>query len=80
MTHEHHPAALGAHVLVGLASGLTGAALADRLVTVLLGLVSSLAVVVVQEALRDRRERRAREDRRRRDTPEPPPLPDDATG
>jgi len=49
---DHDSHLLGLHGLVGLMAGLTGAAIADRLVTVLMGILSSLTILVVTELLR----------------------------
>jgi len=61
MTHDHtSPHMLFAHSFVGLLAGVTGMALQDRLVTVGMGIVSSLTIVVVTELLKPWLQRRAR--------------------
>ena len=71
--HEHtEPHMLLAHSLVGLLAGLTGVALEDRIVTVILGLFSSLTIVVVTELLKPWLQRRARR-LAGEDAPPPPP-------
>jgi uncharacterized membrane protein len=74
MNDHTNPHLLVAHSCVGLLAGLTGVALADKLLTVGLGIVSSLTIVVVTELLRpwiQRRTRRFAGD----DAPPPPPPP-----
>ena len=52
--------ALGYHAAVSMVAGLTGAALADRLVALLFAIAGSLAVVFVTELARPWLQRRAR--------------------
>lgn len=52
--------ALGYHAAVSMVAGLTGAALADRLVAMLFAIAGSLAVVFVTELARPWLQRRAR--------------------
>ena len=52
--------ALGYHAAVSMIAGLTGAALADRLIALLFAVAGSLAVVFVTELARPRLQRRAR--------------------
>ena len=52
--------ALGYHAAVSMVAGLTGAALADRVVALLFAVVGSLAVVFVTELFRPWLQRRAR--------------------
>lgn len=52
--------ALGYHAAVSMVAGLTGAALADRLVALVFAIVGSLAVVFVTELARPWLQRRAR--------------------
>ena len=52
--------ALGYHAAVSMVAGLTGAALADRLVALLFAIAGSLAVVFVTELFRPWLQRRAR--------------------
>lgn len=51
---------LGYHAAVSMVAGLTGAALADRLVALLFAIAGSLAVVFVTELFRPWLQRRAR--------------------
>ena len=51
---------LGYHAAVSMVAGLTGAALADRLVALLFAIAGSLAVVFVTELARPWLQRRAR--------------------
>jgi hypothetical protein len=51
---------LGYHAAVSMVAGLTGAALADRLVALLFAVAGSLAVVFVTELFRPWLQRRAR--------------------
>ncbi len=75
MTHDHtSPHMLFAHSFVGLLAGVTGVALQDRLVTVGMGIFSSLTIVVVTELLKPWLQRRAR---RLTGTSSPPPPPRD---
>ena len=52
--------ALGAHAAVSMVAGLTGAALADRVLALLFAIGGSLAVVFVTELFRPWLQRRAR--------------------
>jgi hypothetical protein len=52
--------ALGYHAAVSMVAGLTGAALADRLVALIFAIAGSLAVVFVTELARPWLQRRAR--------------------
>jgi hypothetical protein len=52
--------ALGAHAAVSMLAGLTGAALADRVLALLFAIAGSLAVVFVTELFRPWLQRRAR--------------------
>jgi hypothetical protein len=52
--------ALGYHAAVSMVAGLTGAALADRLVALLFAVAGSLAVVFITELARPWLQRRAR--------------------
>lgn len=52
--------ALGYHAAVSMVAGITGAALADRLIALLFAVVGSLAVVFVTELFRPWLQRRAR--------------------
>lgn len=52
--------ALGYHAAVSMVAGLTGAALADRLVALVFAVAGSLAVVFVTELARPWLQRRAR--------------------
>ena len=52
--------ALGYHAAVSMIAGLTGAALADRLIALLFAVAGSLAVVFVTELARPWLQRRAR--------------------
>jgi len=52
--------ALGAHAAVSMLAGLTGAALADRVIALLFAVAGSLAVVFVTELFRPWLQRRAR--------------------
>jgi len=52
--------ALGYHAAVSMVAGLTGAALADRVVAFVLAMVGSLAVIFVSELFRPWLQRRAR--------------------
>jgi hypothetical protein len=52
--------ALGYHAAVSMVAGLTGAALADRLVALLFAIAGSLAVVFLTELARPWLQRRAR--------------------
>ena len=52
--------ALGYHAAVSMVAGLTGAALADRLVALLFAVGGSLAVVFITELARPWLQRRAR--------------------
>ena len=52
--------ALGYHAAVSMVAGLTGAALADRLVALLFAIAGSLAVVFITELARPWLQRRAR--------------------
>jgi hypothetical protein len=52
--------ALGAHAAVSMVAGLTGAALADRVLALLFAIAGSLAVVFVTELARPWLQRRAR--------------------
>ena len=52
--------ALGYHAAVSMVAGLTGAALADRLVALLFAIAGSLAVVFLTELFRPWLQRRAR--------------------
>jgi hypothetical protein len=51
---------LGYHAAVSMVAGLTGAALADRLVALIFAVAGSLAVVFVTELARPWLQRRAR--------------------
>lgn len=51
---------LGYHAAVSMVAGLTGAALADRLVALIFAIAGSLAVVFVTELARPWLQRRAR--------------------
>ena len=51
---------LGYHAAVSMVAGLTGAALADRLVALLFAVAGSLAVVFLTELFRPWLQRRAR--------------------
>ena len=51
---------LGYHAAVSMVAGLTGAALADRLVALLFAVAGSLAVVFITELARPWLQRRAR--------------------
>ena len=55
-----HRDLLGYHATVGAMAGLTGAALADKAVSFVLGVVGSLAIVFITELLRPWLHRRAR--------------------
>ena len=55
-----HRDLLGYHAAVSMVAGLTGAALADRLVALLFAIAGSLAVVFVTELFRPWLQRRAR--------------------
>jgi len=52
--------ALGAHAAVSMLAGLTGAALADRVLALLFAVAGSLTVVFVTELFRPWLQRRAR--------------------
>jgi hypothetical protein len=52
--------ALGYHAAVSMVAGITGAALADRVVALIFAIVGSLAVVFVTELARPWLQRRAR--------------------
>jgi hypothetical protein len=52
--------ALGYHAAVSMVAGITGAALADRLVALLFAVAGSLAVVFLTELFRPWLQRRAR--------------------
>lgn len=52
--------ALGYHAAVSMVAGITGAALADRLIALLFAIAGSLAVVFVTELFRPWLQRRAR--------------------
>jgi len=52
--------ALGYHAAVSMLAGLTGAALADRVIALLFAVAGSLAVVFVTELFRPWLQRRAR--------------------
>jgi hypothetical protein len=52
--------ALGYHAAVSMVAGITGAALADRVVALVFAIVGSLAVVFVTELARPWLQRRAR--------------------
>ena len=52
--------ALGYHAAVSMVAGLTGAALADRVIALLFAIAGSLAVVFVTELARPWLQRRAR--------------------
>lgn len=52
--------ALGYHAAVSMVAGITGAALADRVVALVFAIVGSLAVVFVTELFRPWLQRRAR--------------------
>jgi hypothetical protein len=52
--------ALGYHAVVSMIAGLTGAALADRVLALLFAIAGSLAVVFVTELARPWLQRRAR--------------------
>jgi hypothetical protein len=52
--------AIGAHAAVSMVAGLTGAALADRVLALLFAIGGSLAVVFVTELFRPWLQRRAR--------------------
>ena len=52
--------ALGAHAAVSMVAGITGAALADRLIALIFAVVGSLAVVFITELARPWLQRRAR--------------------
>jgi hypothetical protein len=52
--------ALGYHAAVSMVAGLTGAALADRLVALLFAIAGSLSVIFVTELARPWLQRRAR--------------------
>lgn len=52
--------ALGYHAAVSMVAGLTGAALADRLIALIFAVAGSLAVVFVTELFRPWLQRRAR--------------------
>ena len=52
--------ALGAHAAVSMVAGLTGAALADRVLALLFAIAGSLAVVFITELARPWLQRRAR--------------------
>lgn len=52
--------ALAGHAAVSMIAGITGAALADRLIALLFAIAGSLAVAVVTELFRPWLQRRAR--------------------
>ena len=52
--------ALGYHAAVSMVAGITGAALADRLIALVFAIAGSLAVVFVTELARPWLQRRAR--------------------
>ena len=52
--------ALGYHAAVSMVAGLTGAALADRVIALLFAVAGSLAVVFITELARPWLQRRAR--------------------
>lgn len=55
-----HRDLLGYHATVGAMAGLTGAALADKAVSFVLGVVGSVLIVFITELLRPWLQRRAR--------------------
>jgi hypothetical protein len=65
--------ALGYHAAVSMLAGLTGAALADRVIALLFAIAGSLAVVFVTELFRPWLQRRAR--RLAGETIPPPRMP-----
>jgi hypothetical protein len=65
--------ALGAHAAVSMLAGLTGAALADRVLALLFAIAGSLAVVFFTELFRPWLQRRAR--RLAGETLPPPRMP-----
>lgn len=65
--------ALGYHAAVSMVAGITGAALADRVVALLFAIVGSLAVAVVTELFRPWLQRRAH--RIARESIRPPEAP-----
>ena len=65
--------ALGYHAAVSMVAGLTGAALADRVVAFALATLGSLAVVFVTELFRPWLQRRAR--KIAGESPRPPEAP-----
>ena len=65
--------ALGYHAAVSMLAGLTGAALADRVIALLFAIAGSLAVVFVTELVRPWLQRRAR--RLAGETIPPPRMP-----
>ena len=55
-----HREALGAHAAVSLVAGITGAAVGEKLLSLVLAVVGSLAVVFLTELFRPWLQRRAR--------------------
>ena len=64
---------LGYHAAVSMVAGLTGAALADRLIALIFAVGGSLAVVFVTELFRPWLQRRAR--KLAGESPRPPEAP-----